>query len=58
MRALINGSQFGHVAPNGRLVQHFHIVKVVQGHAPTCGVGIVGVYNQLVMCRLVELVRG
>ena len=58
MCALANESQFEHVAPNAHLVRHFHIVKVVQGHAPTCGVGIVGVHNQLVMCRLVELVRG
>ena len=58
MRALANESQFEHVAPNAHLVRHFHIVKVVQGHAPACGVGIVGVHNQLVMCRLAELVRG
>ena len=58
MRALANESQFEHVAPNGHLVRHFHIVKVVLGHAHACGVGIVCVPHQLVVCRLAELVRG
>lgn len=58
MCALANESPFEHVAPNAHLVRHFHIVKVVLGNAHACGVGIVGVHNQLVMCRLAELVRG
>ena len=53
--ALANGSQLEHVALNGHLVRHFHIVKVVQGHAHACWVGVVGIHNQLVVCRFFQL---